>query len=200
MQQGEAMSEEVSAEAPSITKSSRDPEETGRRLAAWLVRVLPEGSDPAVETVTVPESNGMSSETLLFDASWVSDGERHRHRLVARVAPDDGDVPVFPSYDLESQFRVMQLVAEHTDVPVPAMRWLELDPEPIGAPFFVMDRVDGRVPPDVMPYPMGSWLSEADPADQRALQDATVVAVAGIHAIDVSALDVSFLELDAPGD
>jgi len=143
----------------------------------------------------------MSSETLLFDAVWTEDGERVHHALVARVAPDVSDVPVFPSYDFEVQFGVMQLVGEHApDVPVPGVRWLELDRSAIGAPFFVMDRVSGRVPPDNMPYPMGSWLLEADPADQRALQDASVRVLAGIHAIDVDAVDSAFLELDAPGD
>ena len=194
------MADEISAEPPSIHKSSRDADETGKQLAEWLRTVLPEGAEPEVERVTVPESNGMSSETLLFDASWVSDGERRRYELVARVAPDAGDVPVFPSYDLESQFRVMQLVGERTEVPVPAARWLELDPAAIGAPFFVMDRIEGRVPPDVMPYPMGSWLSEADPADQRALQDASVAVLAGIHSIDLETVDASFLEMDQPGD
>ena len=118
----------------------------------------------------------MSSETLLFDAGVDrATASGVHHELVARVAPDAGDVPVFPSYDLEIQFRVMQLVGEHAPTcRCPAVRWLELDPAAIGAPFFVMDRVEGRVPPDVMPYPMGSWLLEADPADQRALQDASV--------------------------
>jgi aminoglycoside phosphotransferase (APT) family kinase protein len=191
---------ETTDEAPTVTRSSRDPDVTGRRLAAWLRRVLPDGAEPAVVAVTVPDSNGMSSETLLFDAEWSEDSARGLHRLVARVAPDLGDVPVFPTYDLESQFRVMQLVGEHTDVPVPRVRWLELDPEAIGAPFFVMERVEGRVPPDVMPYPMGSWLQEADPADQRALQDASVALLAGIHSIAVEAVDAGFLELEEPGD
>jgi len=194
------MSDEISAEPPSIHKSSRDAGETGKHLGEWLHSLLPEGADPEVERVTVPESNGMSSETLLFDASWVSDGERQHFELVARVAPDIVDVPVFPSYDLESQFRVMQLVGQLTDVPVPAARWLELDPAAIGAPFFVMDRVDGRVPPDVMPYPMGSWLLEADVADQRALQDASVAVLAGVHSIDIDVVDASFLELGTAGD
>ena len=194
------MSEEISAEPPSITKSSRDADETGRRLAAWLGRVLPTGADPVVDQVTVPEANGMSSETLLFDATWTVDGERRTYALVARVAPDISDVPVFPSYDLELQFRVMQLVGEHTEVPVPPVRWLELDSEPIGAPFFVMDRVEGRVPPDVMPYPMGSWLSEASPEEQRSLQDASVAAMVGIHGIDIESVDVAFLDLDLPGE
>jgi len=138
---------------------------------------------------------------LLFDAVWTEGGERVHHALVARVAPDTNDVPVFPSYDFEIQFGVMQLVGEHApEVPVPGVRWLELDPSAIGAPFFVMDRVSGRVPPDNMPYPMGSWLLEADEADQRALQDASVRVLAGIHAIDVSSVDSAFLALDLPGD
>ena len=41
------------------------------------------------------------------------------HRLVARVAPDADDVPVFPRYDLPGQFEVIRLVGELTDVPVP---------------------------------------------------------------------------------
>ncbi len=185
---------------PEMVRSTRDAEATAPQLAAWLRRVLREGAEPEVVAVTVPEANGMSSETLLFDATWLDeDGERQLFELVARVAPDVSDVPVFPTYDLELQFRVMRLVAEHTDVPVPQVRWLELDPGAIGAPFFVMDRVAGRVPPDVMPYPMGSWLSEADPADQRGLQDAAVAVVAGIHGIDVDAVDAAFLELDTPG-
>ena len=194
------MADEISAEPPSMTKSSRDTTDTAKRLAEWLRGLLPPDAEPEVDHVTVPEANGMSSETLLFDASWVSDGTRQRFELVARVAPDIVDVPVFPSYDLESQFRVMQLVGELTDVPVPAARWLELDPAAIGAPFFVMDRVEGRVPPDVMPYPMGSWLFDADPADQRALQDASVAVLAGIHAIDPDTVDASFLEVELPGD
>ena len=195
------MSDEISAEKSAVTVSTRDAQQTGKGLAVWLAGVLPEGADPEVLDISAPDSNGMSSETLLFDAVWTEDGERVHHQLVARVAPDTGDVPVFPSYDFEVQFGVMQLVGEHTpDVPVPGVRWLELDPSAIGAPFFVMDRVSGRVPPDNMPYPMGSWLLDADPADQRALQDASVRVLAGIHAIDISAVEVGFLELDLAGD
>lgn len=195
------MSDELSAEPNSITVSTRDAAQTGLGLAAWMRGRLPEGADPEVLDVVSPESNGMSSETLLFDAVWTENGERTHHALVARVAPDANDVPVFPSYDFETQFRVMQVVGESADdVPVPGVLWLELDSDAIGAPFFVMQRVDGRVPPDNMPYPMGSWLLDADLADQRALQDASVRVVAGIHAIDVTQVDSAFLELDAPGD
>jgi aminoglycoside phosphotransferase (APT) family kinase protein len=85
-------------------------------------------------------------------------------------------------------------------VPVPHARWLELDPTPLGARFFVMDRVDGRVPPDVLPYNMSSWLLEAERADQQQLEEESVAVLAALHAIDIAPLDVSFLQFDLPGE
>jgi aminoglycoside phosphotransferase (APT) family kinase protein len=76
---------------------------------------------------------------------------------------------------------------------------METDETHIGASFFVMERVDGLVPPDIMPYPFGSWLSEADLGDQRRLQDASVGVLVALHGMDVSKEDIAFLELSRPG-
>jgi aminoglycoside phosphotransferase (APT) family kinase protein len=180
-------------------RSTRDPLMLRARLEAWLGRHVPPGAGATVADVRSPSATGMSSETLLFDASWTEAGVRRDHAFVARVAPDPSDVPVFPRYDLAAQFRLLEIVAAHSAVPVPRVRWLEEDPSHLGAPFFVMDRVDGRVPPDVMPYTFGSWVSEATDAERRHLQDAAVGVLAGLHGIDVGAVDVSFLALDVPG-
>jgi aminoglycoside phosphotransferase (APT) family kinase protein len=76
------------------------------------------------------------------------------------------------------------------------MFWNEPSADPLGAPFFVMSRIDGVVPPDVMPYNFGdSWLFNADPDEQRTLQDATVDLLAELHDMDVP----DFLEFDQPG-
>ena len=146
-------------------RSTRDLAATRARLEAWLAERLP---GARIAQLASPSGTGMSSETLLFDAAWREGGAERSAAFVARVAPDPRDVPVFPSYELATQFRVMQLAARG-GVPVPRVRWLEEDASRIGSPFFVMDRVAGRVPPDIMPYPMGSWLSEASPSEQRTL-------------------------------
>jgi aminoglycoside phosphotransferase (APT) family kinase protein len=182
------------SEAPATYKrSSRDPEALRERLARWLAPRLP-GAE--IASLAVPSASGMSSETLVFDVRH-RDGEAES--FVARLAPDPRDVPVFPRYDLEAQFRLMRLVRERSRVPVPRVRWLELDPRHLGSPFFVMERVAGRVPPDLMPYNLGSWLSEATPDEQRRLQDATVELLARLHAIDPRGEDLAFLELPVPG-
>jgi aminoglycoside phosphotransferase (APT) family kinase protein len=186
----------LSEELATPRRSSRDPAELRERLARWLAARLP---SPEITSLSSPASSGMSSETLVFEVRSRDAGRARSEAFVARLAPDPRDVPVFPRYDLETQFRVMALVRARSRVPVPSVRWLELDPRPLGAPFFVMERVAGRVPPDIMPYNMGSWLSEADPAEQRRLQEATVAVLAELHAIDLCGVDTSFLELSVPG-
>ncbi|MFE7463147.1 phosphotransferase family protein [Streptomyces sp. NPDC057499] len=168
---------------PRIRRTTRDPEELARRLAAWLATVRP-GARPAA--VTVPDSNGMSSETLLFDIEETGQGTPSAplpvRRCVLRLAADPNAYTVFPSYDMTRQFRVMRLVAAHTDLPVPAVHWLETDPAHLGAEFFVMERVEGRVPPDAMPYTYaGNWLHSATDAERARLEHASISVLARLH-------------------
>jgi len=181
--------------------SRRDPAQTRVDLERWLATKLPAGSEPLVGEVHVPESNGMSSETVLVDASWLVDGERVERPLVFRIAPDEGAVPVFQKYDFDAQFRVMAKVRELSDVPVPEVHWLEEDDSHIGAPFFVMSRAYGVVPPDVMPYPFGdNWLHDAPLEDQRRLESTTIDALVALHAIEDPATHFDFLVSEAEGD
>ena len=128
-----------------ITTSTRDPADLGNLLETWLAAVLPEGAEPTVTDVVTPEGSGMSSETLLFTARWTGDDGPIERRCVARIEPELDKNPLFPSYDLEMQYRVMKLVGDATTAPVPAMLWLETDASVVGAPFLVMGRIDGLV-------------------------------------------------------
>jgi aminoglycoside phosphotransferase (APT) family kinase protein len=165
--------------------STRDPEATRAALEGWLGAVLPSGAEPTIVGLDAPSTNGMSSETVLFDASWLDDGTRVEHALVARIAPDPVNVPVFPTYDLGRQAMTMEVVRDRCpDVPVPRVLWTEPDPGVLGLPFFVMERVDGVVPPDILPYNFMSWLTDATPAERRRLQESTVAVLARLHSIE----------------
>lgn len=180
--------------------STRSHAELTERLSAWLA-TRPGATHGEVTDLAAPSTNGMSSETLLFDATWTDADGEHHERCVARLEPEASAVPVFPTYDLELQHRVMTLVGERTRVPVPRNLWFEPDPEPVGSPFIVMARVDGIVPPDVMPYPFGdNWLFDADPVDQRRLQDRSVEVVAELHSLEATEDELAFLDTKAPGD
>ena len=184
-----------------LTTSTRDQGDLGRRMQRWLAAKLPEGADPEVSEVLKPEGNGMSSETLLFTAHWNgADGQVER-RFVARIEPELDKVPVFPTYDLRMQFDVMGLVGRETDVAVPQTSWFEPSSEVVGAPFFVMARVDGEVPRDVMPYtfPDPNFVLDATPEQRERLMRSAVESLAGIHAITPETHDLSALVVDEPG-
>lgn len=101
---------------------------------------------------------GWSWETYTFTAAWTDgDGVARRDGLALRREPEDG---LLAPYDIRGQYALHGAVARETRLPMPALRWLELDPGPLGMPFYVMDRVTGAVPvqwrpddPDAFPTP-----------------------------------------------
>jgi aminoglycoside phosphotransferase (APT) family kinase protein len=190
---------------PQITdmqRSSRDPKQLRSRLEAWFAEMLPAGASPTIpELDAAGSATGMSSETVLLTAAWTEGGAKREEQLVARVAPDPADVPVFPEYDLQRQFDVIRLVGELSSVPVPEVWWCDAAGTTTGVPLFVMERVDGLVPPDVMPYSFGdNWLFDATAGQQRTLQDSSVEVLAELHGIEDAEERFSFLAHDDPGD
>src|SRR5688572_24783419 len=108
-----------------MQRSSRDPASLRTGLESWLGTKL--GASPTIGDISGTSATGMSSETLIFDGTWQDNGAERKGRFVARLAPSLTDTPVFPSYDLERQFRAIELVGELTDVPVPSTVGVEPD-------------------------------------------------------------------------
>ncbi|WP_405739381.1 phosphotransferase family protein [Streptomyces sp. NBC_00028] len=184
----------TSRQEPRPRTTTRDPEDLARRLTTWLDTRLPGAKATGM---TVPASNGMSSETLLFD---IEHPEPPLRSCALRLAADPAAYTVFPVYDMVRQYRTMRAVGEHSDLPVPRVLWLEEDPGPLGAPFFVMERVEGRVPPDVMPYTYeGNWLHAASDEERERLEADTVGLLARLHD-QVPVRAAEFLSLPGEGD
>jgi aminoglycoside phosphotransferase (APT) family kinase protein len=192
----------VDTEVSRLQRSGRDTSTIPAVLSGWLSTVMSSGVAPEVTVESGVDSNGMSSETIILTGRWTENGAPVEQKWVARVAPTAQDVPVFPTYRMDHQFEVLRLVAELSDVPVPTVRWIEPTGELLGSPFFLMDHIDGRVPPDVMPYTFGgNWFADAPAEKRRELQDSTVDVLARLHAIPDAATTFGFLtEADPPGD
>jgi aminoglycoside phosphotransferase (APT) family kinase protein len=173
-----------SKEAAMPVPKPRDPDATREVLTGWL-------GDPArlpgaeITQLETPEFNGFSSETLMVD---VNNGDK----LAVRVAPVN--YQVFPDVRFKEQYLLMRILAERTDIPVPPIRWYEPDAKYLGAPFFVMARIEGRVPTDMPPYHSGGWVTEIEPAERAAMWWSALEILARLHRLDVAALDVGFLD------
>lgn len=171
----------------------RDPGLVRERLTGWLARRLPDATDVAVTEVERPYAGiGFGGETVLFTAESTRGGRSRTHRYAARVAP--AAYRLFPDArdSFERRYWVLRALAGR--VPVPAAHWYEPDPEVLGAPFFVMDRVDGRIPSDMPPYHVDGWVAEAEPAVRERMWQGTLELMARVHRLDHRALGLDFLD------
>jgi aminoglycoside phosphotransferase (APT) family kinase protein len=170
----------------------RDPDVTRKRLQGWLQGRVSDSRDVTVTAVQTPAANGFSSETLMFEAGWTEpDGAQRSERLVAKVAPTG--FQIFPEPRFAEQFRLLQILAA-TSIPVPAVHWHEPDPAVLGAPFYVMDRIDGEVPTDMPPYHTGGWMTTISPAERETIWWSGVRVLTQVHALDVDNLGLHFVD------
>jgi len=174
------------------TPWQRDLATDRERLAGWLAARIPGAENLRLSELRAPQSSGFSNDTLLFEAEYSRGGRVQREALVARIQPTG--FRVFPEYDMGLQFRTLELLAP-TEVPVPRPRWLEpRDASVLGAPFYVMDQVRGRVPPDNPPYHVTGWVAEISPEERAALWWGGIECMARIHRLDWRAVGFGFLD------
>lgn len=99
-------------------------------------------------------------------------------RTVLRKQPAG---PILPSaHAIDREFRVMKALAG-SDVPVPQMLHFCTDAAVIGTPFFIMEKVEGRVFHD-------NRLPELDAAERSAIYDDMNRVLSLIHAVDIDAV------------
>ncbi|WP_018655569.1 phosphotransferase family protein [Actinomadura flavalba] len=139
------------------------------RLTDWLARALPgAGAVTGAELIAGGRSNLTYGLTLA--------GGR---RVVLRRPPLGHVLPT--AHDMAREYRVMTALGTGTDVPVPRTLAFCDDEDVLGARFYLMDFVDGRV-----------LRTEDDAAgltaDQaRGLSERLATALAAIHTVDVDA-------------
>ncbi len=171
---------------------SRDDSTTENQLATFLQATVHDMTDVTVTVLPSPASTGFSGDTVLFDATYGHAGFRRTAALVARVAPRG--YSLYQHHDLETQWRVIDAVGRVSDVPVPRIVAHDTSEESaLGAPFFVMERIDGSAPADRPPYTVRGWLHDSSPAEQEDVYRRGLDVLARIHRIDWRAAGLGFL-------
>lgn len=133
---------------------------------AHLKQVLDDqlGIAPITELTRI--SGGQSNPTY-----YVTHGAR---RMVLRKQPN-GDI-LRGAHAIDREYRVMHALGP-THVPVPDVVLFHDDPKALGTPFYVMDRLEGRVFEDCS-------LPDIEPKDRRAIYLGMADAMAKMHAVD----------------
>ena len=167
-----------------LKRTARDPEHVRAVVLDWLTPRLAQGRTITVSPFTLPEDTGVANETLMFDARWSAiDGREVEQRFVLRIASDN---PLYIGADIRVHHDMYAALADVPGVPVPRVYGYEPDVELLGAPFFVMQRVTGRVPGDQPHWASAGFVFEASPDDRRAMWENAVDVLAALHEVDGS--------------
>jgi len=140
-----------------------------RVVGPYLARELGDGrwQKPTVEIVVGGRSN------LTYYVSSPAGSVVLRRPPLRAVRPT--------AHDMTREHRVLSAL-HRTAVPVPRPLLLCADPDVLGAPFYVMERVDGVIARDHLPE------GYAPPARRPAMTDALVDVLADLHDVDPAAV------------
>lgn len=130
---------------------------------------------------------GFSNITLTGEL--LHDGAPAR-ALVLRLQATEA--AVFPDTDLARQYRVMCALQGST-VAVPPLLGYEGDASLLGSPFYLMERVAGRVPNENPQYHVSGWFHDLPAAHQAACWMAGIDALGAISRVDWRACGLDFL-------
>ena len=157
------------------------------RLAGWLSNHVP----AAARGLQVQQfQGGMSNPTYLIE---VADGQR----FVIRKKPPGKLLP--KAHQIDREHRVMDALAG-SGVPVPQMIALCEDPDVIGADFFVMEFVDGRIikPPTLDTLAVGdrTFRGRATERIQEMADEASSIVVVSHNLAEIARMCTRVLWLD----
>ncbi|HUN31784.1 MAG TPA: phosphotransferase family protein [Trebonia sp.] len=168
----------------STADTSQDPPGLDlTRLAGWLA-TLPDDTVLPGKTATGPLTAALLAGGKSNLTYAVSDGERS---WVLR-RPPLGHV-LATAHDMAREYRVMSAL-QGTGVPVPATYALCQDAEVIGAPFYLMELVEGTA------YRWASQLEPLGPERTRKISEELIDILAALHAVDPA--DVGLADFGRP--
>lgn len=173
-----------------LNPHARDLASVREPLRRWI-----EHQDPSlgrVELVRLTANTGGSGQSndTFFATMATAAGDLE---IVVRCGPVDLEHALFLDYDIPRQFHLMRALAEHSDVPVAPVRWLEEDPSIFGGPFYVMDHVAGDIPSDFPPCLTTPLIADATEEQQARMWWSTVEAIATIGRTDWQRAGLGFL-------
>ncbi|WP_051804582.1 phosphotransferase family protein [Streptomyces griseus] len=164
---------------------------TAASAYAGVLAGVPPFTGLRITGVERPTATGFASLTLFVTAVEPGGAER---RFVVRAAPRA--TRVYPEPRVAEQYELLRVLGRETAVPVPAVHHYESSPDLLGGPFFVMDLIPGRVPPDFPSYHRQGWIAELPAADRTRLWWASLEAMGEVHRLDAGRLGLGFAAPD----
>lgn len=151
--------------------------EVGLRLGAWLAARMGTATDLRVESME-PVSTGASAETVVCSVAFKADGASCRRSVVLRRESPAG--PIFLDTSLVRQGQMMRAIRAQ-GIPTAEIVGIEPDVSVLGAPFMVMEKVEGRA----LPHSNASgWLFDLPPAERGRVWRNSIETIGALNRLD----------------
>jgi aminoglycoside phosphotransferase (APT) family kinase protein len=154
----------------------RDLDIAAAALEPRLCRTLGR-TELRIISVRMPSGSGVANETLLVDTQEDSGAGGY----VVRI--DSPDEHLLMGMDIAVHYRCYQAAAAIPGMPVPHMPGFAADASLLGNRFFLMERVEGQVPPDRPNFHFSGWVTELAPA-RRTMWRGMIEAMTALHTAD----------------
>lgn len=169
----------------------------GEDLAARLLRwVRASGALPVGDWDLGPlgaPSAGYSNITLMGELRRTGPGSASVLPFVLRLQPPGESV--YPDHDVPRQHRVLRAL-HAAGLPVPLVLAADDGDAALGAPFFLMERIEGQAPNENPLYHLEGWFHDLPLAARREAWFEGIRAVARLARLDWRAAGLGFLASD----
>ena len=140
----------------------RDLSEARASLQRWFERHLGTAAGVRLDgDLDSPSGAGNANETFLFSITYGRGEHCYHEELVLRIQATA--FSLFMDASLAQEVELIGALRGHMSTPVAEVRWFEPNPSIFGAPFCIMTRTQGQIPPD---DPGAGWVVEL-PVDAR---------------------------------
>jgi aminoglycoside phosphotransferase (APT) family kinase protein len=180
-----------------VTKVDRGTvDQLEQRITAWLNTRIPDLKEARVVGLRSSDTSGLSGETYIVD---VQNGDAAApDKLVVKKDVTENRTNPQTSFD---NLVLLQTVLGGVDgLPIPRVLGVETASAAIGAPFLVMEYVEGDIPSDVPCYATTGFVHDATVEQRRRMWQSGIDFLVRLHRIDWREYELDRLRFDLPGE
>jgi aminoglycoside phosphotransferase (APT) family kinase protein len=166
------------------------------RITAWLNSRIPDLKNAHVVGLRTSDTSGLSGETYIVD---IENGDAAApDKLV--VKKDVTENQTNPQSSFANLALIQTVLGGGDGLPIPRVVGVETASDTIGAPFLVMEYVEGDIPSDVPSYATAGFVHDATVDQRSRMWQSGIDFLVRLHRIDWREYKLGQLRFDFPGD
>lgn len=167
------------------------------KVEAWMSGHIPGFAGTRIKSLHSSSSGGLSGETHIISLAGQSAPDSQLRTIVLKK--DVGDKKTNPQTNFENLVKVQMVLGDIPGFPIPRVLGSESSANILGAPFLVMEFVEGDIPADVPSYAASGWVRDATDEQRSKLWRSGIDFLVQLHRLDWRQHGLGQLRFEAAG-